>query len=127
MWRVTDLVDCLNVIGRAVQNARAGGGPQLVVARLLRLCGHGEHDDANYIDPKFKQSALGRDCLKVAEDFLLHERWADSASIAVWRSEAIHEVEQAVATAQREGGPDPFTQDWSALSTTRLLEAHEPR
>jgi hypothetical protein len=35
-----------------------GEGPQLVVARLLRLCGHGEHDDAPYIDPKLKQSQL---------------------------------------------------------------------
>src|SRR5882757_6244061 len=54
----TDLIECLNVIGRAVQNARAGGGPQLIVARLLRLCGHGEHDDSSYIDPKFKQTIL---------------------------------------------------------------------
>ena len=119
----TDLVECLGVIGRAVQHARGGGGPQLIVARLLRLCGHGEHDDSSYIDPKFKQSSIGRDCLKVAEEFLLRERWADGPAIAVWRSEAIHEVEQAVATVQREGGPDPFTQEWSALSTTRLLEA----
>jgi hypothetical protein len=33
------------------------------------------------------------------------------------------EVEQAVATVQREGSPDPFTQDWSALSTGHLMEA----
>ena len=57
--------------GEAVSQARAGQGPQMVVARLLRLCGHGEHDDAGYIDPKLKQSAVGRDCLKVAEGHLL--------------------------------------------------------
>jgi TPP-dependent pyruvate/acetoin dehydrogenase alpha subunit len=121
----TSLGDCLDVLGRAVQHAREGGGPQLIVARLLRLCGHGEHDDANYIDPKFKQSLIGRDCLKVAEEFLVREQWADNAAVAVWRGEAIHEVEQAVATVQREGGPDPFTQDWSALSMAHLLEARQ--
>ena len=55
----TDLSACLKVVGDAVSQARAGRGPQLVVARLLRLCGHGEHDDAGYIDPKLKQSPSG--------------------------------------------------------------------
>lgn len=118
-----ELSDCLRVVTEAVQNARNGGGPQMVVAKLLRLCGHGEHDDACYVDTKLKQSPIGRDCLKVAEDFLLRRQLADSASIAVWRSETIHEVEQAVATVQREAAPDPFSHDWSALSTQRLLEA----
>src|SRR5438874_5462572 len=63
----TDLSACLQVLGEAVSRARAGGGPQMVVARLLRLCGHGEHDDAGYIDPKLKASPAGRDCLAVAE------------------------------------------------------------
>ncbi len=119
----TDLSDCLCVAERAVGNARAGGGPQLIIAKLLRLCGHGEHDDASYVDAKLKQSSLGRDCLKLAEEFLLRQKFGDSASVAAWRSEAIQEVEQAVATVQREGPPDPFAQDWAALSTTRLLEA----
>ena len=119
----TDLGECLETLQKAVDNARSGRGPQLIVARLLRLCGHGEHDDANYIVPQLKNSSLGRDCLKVAEEFLLRQQWADAATIAVWRSEAIHETEQAVATVQREGGPDPFVQEWSALSTSRLAEA----
>jgi len=42
----TDLSACLQTVGDAVARARAGEGPQFVVARLLRLCGHGEHDDA---------------------------------------------------------------------------------
>jgi TPP-dependent pyruvate/acetoin dehydrogenase alpha subunit len=45
-----DLSACLKVVGDAVDLARRGRGPQLVVARLLRLCGHGEHDDSHYVD-----------------------------------------------------------------------------
>src|SRR5882672_1652855 len=63
----TDLSACLEVVAEAVGKARAGHGPQLVVAQLLRLCGHGEHDDAGYVDPALKNSPLGRDCLKVSE------------------------------------------------------------
>jgi acetoin:2,6-dichlorophenolindophenol oxidoreductase subunit alpha len=122
----TELSACLEVLAEAVQRARHGEGPQMVVANLLRLCGHGEHDDAGYVDGKLKQSSLGRDCLKLAEEFLIRQKFADSATLAIWRSEVIHEVEQAVATVQREGGPDPFAQEWSALSTARLLEARSP-
>src|SRR5436190_3835048 len=77
----TDLSACLKVVGEAVRRAREGHGPQMVVAHLLRLCGHGEHDDAGYVDPRLKHSPLGRDCLKIAEDHLLLQRWTDGGTI----------------------------------------------
>ena len=115
----------METVGNAVARARAGHGPQLVVANLLRLCGHGEHDDAGYISPEQKNSALGRDCLKVAEEFLLDKKFADAAQLAVWRSEAIREIEEAVAQAQREPAPDPYEEKWSALSSEHLNELRE--
>src|SRR5881398_481842 len=45
----TNLAACLDVIETAVKRARAGRPPQLVVASLLRLAGHGEHDDFSYV------------------------------------------------------------------------------
>jgi pyruvate dehydrogenase E1 component alpha subunit/2-oxoisovalerate dehydrogenase E1 component alpha subunit len=120
----TDLSACLKIVSEAVSRARAGNGPQLVVAKLLRLCGHGEHDDSSYVDPKFKNSPLGRDCLKVAEEFLLQNKFTDAAQIAVWRSEAIREIEEAVAQVQREPLPDPFAENWSAISSEHLSETH---
>src|SRR5437762_3851950 len=39
----TDLAACLKIVRDAAGKTRAGRGPQLIVARLLRLCGHGEH------------------------------------------------------------------------------------
>ena len=121
----TDFSDCLETVGSAIARARAGHGPQLVIATLLRLCGHGEHDDASYILPEQKNSALGRDCLKVAEEFLLKKKFADAAQLAVWRSEAIREIEEAVAQAQREPAPDPYEEKWSALSSEHLNELRE--
>jgi TPP-dependent pyruvate/acetoin dehydrogenase alpha subunit len=120
----TDLASCLEVVGDAVQRARAGDGPQLVVARLLRLCGHGEHDDAGYVDPKLKQSPLGRDCLQVAEQHLQREGWADAATLSAWRAECLQQVEETVAVVQAEPKPDPYREDWCALATRRLLELH---
>jgi len=120
----TDLGACLRVLKEAVARARAGLGPQMVFARLLRLCGHGEHDDAHYIDPKLKQSPLGRDCLKVAEENLLRQKWADPAALDSWRHDATQKVEEAVARAKREPAPDPFKEDWYALSSKHLHEGH---
>jgi len=121
----TDLEDCLRVLALAVAQVRKGGGPQIVVGRLLRLCGHGEHDDAHYIDPRLKKSALGRDCLKVAEERLLREGWADAEAMRALRQQAALEVDEAVATAQREPAPDPYKEDWRALSSRHLSEIHE--
>jgi len=120
----TDLGACLKVIGEAVNLARGGAGPQLVVGRLLRLCGHGEHDDAGYVDPKLKASPVGRDCLKVAEEQLLGQSWANAETLATWRSEAAQKVEETVAKVQREPGPDPYKEDWCALASKHLAEGH---
>src|SRR5450432_2315695 len=121
----TDLSACLEIVGHAVARARAGEGPQLIVAKLLRLCGHGEHDDSSYIDPKLKNSPVGRDCLKVAEEFLLRQKWTDAATLATWRSEIVSEIEEAVAQVRREPAPDPYDEKWLAISSKHLSEMHE--
>jgi pyruvate dehydrogenase E1 component alpha subunit/2-oxoisovalerate dehydrogenase E1 component alpha subunit len=116
----TDLEDCLRVLAMAVAQVRKGGGPQLVVASLLRLCGHGEHDDAHYIDPALKNSPVGRDCLKVAEQRLLSEGWADAKAIDAMRRQAAREIDEAVAIVQREPAPDPYKENWCALASKHL-------
>ena len=121
----TDLAACLKVVGEAVSRARKGGGPQMVVAQLLRLCGHGEHDDASYVDPQLKSAAVGRDCLRVAEAHLLQSGWADHKTLSAWRAETAQQVEESVAKVQREPGPDPYKEDWCALASKHLSEGHE--
>jgi len=120
----TDLSACLQAINDAVARAREGRGPQMVVAQLLRLCGHGEHDPAQYVDPALKASPAGRDCLKVAEEHILQSRWADAQTLAAWREEAAGTVEDAVAKVQREPGPDPYKEDWCALASKHLSEGY---
>jgi pyruvate dehydrogenase E1 component alpha subunit/2-oxoisovalerate dehydrogenase E1 component alpha subunit len=118
----TDLAACLEAAEKAVNRARAGGGPQLIVAELLRLCGHGEHDDGSYIPADLKASPFGRDCLKVAESYLLGKAWADSGTLADWRRATVQQVEEAVAKVQREAPPDPYKEDWCALASKHLSE-----
>jgi acetoin:2,6-dichlorophenolindophenol oxidoreductase subunit alpha len=121
----TDLSACLKTVRTAVENARAGAGPQFVVAKLLRLCGHGEHDDASYIDSKLKSSPLGRDCMQVAELRLTRNEWASPPDFQTWRDEAVQHVEGALAQVQREPGPDPYKETWCALACKQFAEGYD--
>ena len=120
----TDPRACLETLSRAVQAARDGHGPQMVVATLLRLVGHGEHDDAGYVDAGLRKANVGRDCLDVGARQLLEAGLATGEDLAAWTSEAQAEVEAALDIAQREKGPDPEGEDWHALSTERLVDGY---
>ncbi len=118
----TDLGACLKVIGNAVQKARAGGPPQLVVATCLRLSGHGEHDDASYVPDEMKRQPFARDCLKVAEQTIIDLNLADPDTLAQWRREAASQVDEAIATAQKEPPPEAAEEDWCAIVTRELVD-----
>jgi pyruvate dehydrogenase E1 component alpha subunit/2-oxoisovalerate dehydrogenase E1 component alpha subunit len=118
----TKLADCLEVIGGAVERARAGGPPQLVVASLLRLAGHGEHDDASYVPAEMKQEPWAQDCVPATEKLILENGWLDAATLKKWRAEISAEVEKAVETAQREPAPVGSEEDWSAVSMRNLMD-----
>src|SRR4029453_9444173 len=119
----TDLAACLDVIGGAVKRARAGRPPQLVVASVLRLFGHGEHDDASYVPEEMKRQPFAQDCLKVAEQTIIDLNLVDSETLAEWRKDAIAQVEDAVAAAQKEPPPEANKEDWCALSTRDLADS----
>ena len=118
----TDLAACLQVLDRAVSAARAGGGPQLVIASLLRLVGHGEHDDASYVDPKLRETPLGADCLKLAEARLVAEGWAGAEALRKIQEGVERQVDDAETATLREPLPDPNAEDWCALATRHLSE-----
>lgn len=121
----TDLSTCLDVIGSAVQRARAGRPPQLVVASVLRLSGHGEHDDASYVTDEMKRQPFAQDCLKLAEKKIVDLEMADAATLQSWREDAAKQVDEAIATAQKEAAPDPEKEDWCALSQRELADHAE--
>ena len=113
----TDLLKCLEVVQEAVTAARNGGGPQMVVGKLLRLCGHGEHDDGSYVPSEVRSSTLGRDCLELGKKQVIELGLATEEEIEDWRKEAAEEVQAAVAQAQTEARPDPYRDDWRAYAS----------
>lgn len=122
----TDLLACASVITEAVRRAREGHGPQMVVARLLRLSGHGEHDDGSYIPDEVRKGHYGRDCIEVAMRQLVEHGIATVDQILEWQEQFADEVQRAVAQAQQEEPPDPYREDWTALATRFPLAAATP-
>ncbi len=120
----TNLEDCLRTVQKAVRAAREGGGPQLVVGDLLRLVGHGEHDDASYVDPALKAAPVGQDCVLLAEQRIHAEKWATPEETAAWRHEAEDEVNTTVDKVRREPGPTAEEDDWMAFSNPQFVEQY---
>nr|WP_193211006.1 thiamine pyrophosphate-dependent enzyme [Luteolibacter marinus] len=113
----TDVLACAEVVGKAVRMARDGAGPQMVVANLLRLSGHGEHDDASYVPGELRGSHLGRDCLENGIAQLIADGFSTAKEIEDWKAAFTDEVQAAVAQAQQEPTPDPWHEDWRACSS----------
>ena len=75
------------------------------------------------------QKWLARDrawvLIRQARQAEVQQNWADAPALAVWRNEAVQQVEESVATVQREPGPDPYQEDWCALASKHLSEGHD--
>ena len=92
---------------------------------MLRLSGHGEHDDASYVPDEMKRQPFARDCLKLAEQTIIESNLVDPDILAEWRKDAVAQVDEAVATAQKEPVPEANKEDWCALSTRHLVDHGE--
>jgi acetoin:2,6-dichlorophenolindophenol oxidoreductase subunit alpha len=119
----TDLNQCLEVIETAVKRARVGRPPQLVVAEVLRLAGHGEHDDASYVPAEMKNQPFAQDPVARTEKFILDKGLLDRDALQQMRTEIAKQLDEAVTTAQQEEAPVASEEDWSALSTSQLTDA----
>ncbi len=114
----TDADACLAVMADAVARARRGEGPQMVVATLLRLSGHAEHDDAAYVTPELR-SRFG-DCLTLTARTLKQQGLLDDAALTRMWDEAKAQIQTAYQQAAGEDAPDPQDEDWTAYSERDL-------
>ncbi|MDF1824325.1 MAG: thiamine pyrophosphate-dependent enzyme [Verrucomicrobiales bacterium] len=118
----TDLGECLSVFQAAIKAAREGAGPQLIVGKLLRLSGHGEHDDASYVPAELRAGEFGKDCVELAREKALAEGYFTESESEALEREVVEMVEESFGLAQGEAAPDPAKDDWAALSTSSLIE-----
>ena len=90
-------------VARAVERARAGGGPSLVEVKTFRMKGHAEHDDAGYVPRELLAEWARRDPIDRFERYLLRHELASpedlEAITGTIRESLDTEVEFALASA----------------------------
>jgi len=90
------------VTQRAVERARAGGGPTLIESKTFRMKGHAEHDDAGYVPPELFERWRQRDPIERFERHLLAGGLATAEELArvaaVIDAELVAEMDFALAS-----------------------------
>jgi len=100
----TDVLAVLAEAGRAIEKARAGGGPTLIESMTLRMEGHAVHDDAFYV-PREMLSAWGE-----RDPIAGYRLWlAENADFSEDEDESLRaEVKALLADALRRAEASPL-------------------
>ncbi|MGH9868270.1 MAG: thiamine pyrophosphate-dependent dehydrogenase E1 component subunit alpha [Candidatus Polarisedimenticolia bacterium] len=105
-----DVMDVYDVTCRAVERARAGGGPTLIEAKTFRRLGHSEHDDPRkYVPAAMFAEWEKKDPIDRHEARLIDEGLASRGSIAEMERRIEAELDAAQAWADAVPPPDPAT------------------
>jgi 2-oxoisovalerate dehydrogenase E1 component alpha subunit len=96
------------VVAQAAQRARAGEGPTLIEADVLRLQSHSTDDDQRaYRDAAELAAEAARDPIPRMRDALIDRGWLTGKADAALREEVSREVERATEMAESAADPDP--------------------
>ena len=95
-------------VAEAARRARAGEGPTLIEAEVVRLQSHSTDDDQRaYRDPAELAAEAARDPIPRMRDMLIERRWLTVEQDSVLRDEVSREVDRATETAEAAPDPDP--------------------
>jgi len=96
------------VVQEAARRARAGEGPSLIEAEVLRLQSHSTDDGQRaYRDPGELAAEAERDPIPRMRDALVERGWLNADDDAALREDVNREVERATDAAEAAPDPDP--------------------
>ena len=100
----TDVLSVYREAKRAVEKARAGGGPTLIESVTLRMEGHAVHDDASYVPREMVSAWAERDPIGS------YRRWlGEQAAFSEEEDEDLHtEVKSLLTAALRRAEASPL-------------------
>ena len=94
--------------GAAIERARAGEGPSLIVVKLTRYYGQFEGDAQTYRDPdEVKHYRETRDCLKQFRERTCHAGLLSASDLDAIDAEVEARIEDAVQRAKNDPKPEP--------------------
>lgn len=102
-----DLAECYDAFGRAVAHCRAGDGPALVHAHVIRPYSHSMSDDeAAYRPESERMEEAKRDPIKLLSDLLVKKGHLEAKELEELKAKWTKEVDEAAEEAERYPQPE---------------------
>jgi len=122
-----DVVACYEVMSRAAEFARGGGGAVLVEAKTYRRKGHAEHDDQRYIPEGEIEHWERRDPLDRFQRHLLSKGVATQERLDEIVADVRREIEEDSAWAESSPMPDPEKAAYNVFDNSIVPPAFRPK
>ncbi len=122
-----DVVACYEVMKRAADSARSGGGASIIEAKTYRRKGHAEHDDQRYIPEGELEAWEKRDPLDRFHRHLLSRGVADEGRLAGIVADVRREIEEDADWAESSPMPDPERAAYNVFDNTLVPPAFRPK
>lgn len=104
-----DVLAVYQAARKAVERARAGGGPTLLEAKTYRMKGHAEHDGQAYVPVEELAEWAARDPLDLYSARLASSGIATAAELAAIDAEIFARIEADAAAVEQSPFPSPET------------------
>ncbi|MFO7588601.1 MAG: thiamine pyrophosphate-dependent dehydrogenase E1 component subunit alpha [Gemmatimonadota bacterium] len=102
-----DVLEVHEAASEAVERARSGGGPSMIVAETYRMLGHAQHDAQRYVPAEELAAWRERDPIARFERTLVDDGWMSGAGLSEIRAEVDAEIAEAVERVLSESHPSP--------------------
>jgi TPP-dependent pyruvate/acetoin dehydrogenase alpha subunit len=122
-----DVVACYEVMRRAAEFARGGGGASLIEAKTYRRKGHAEHDDQRYIPAGELEHWEKRDPLDRFQRHLLAKGVATQEKLDEIVADVRREIEEDSAWAESSPMPDAEKAAYNVFDNTNVPPAFRPK
>jgi TPP-dependent pyruvate/acetoin dehydrogenase alpha subunit len=122
-----DVVACYEVMKRAADFARGGGGAVLIEAKTYRRKGHAEHDDQRYIPAGELEHWERRDPLDRFHRHLMSKGVATPEKLDEITADVRREIEEDSAWAESSPMPDPEKAAYNVFDNSVVPPAFRPK
>src|SRR3954469_19379284 len=122
-----DVVACYEVMKRAAEYARGGGGAVLIEAKTYRRKGHAEHDDQRYIPAGELEYWEKRDPLERFQRHLLAKGVAAQEQLDEITADVRREIEEDSAWAESSPMPDAEKAAYNVFDNSIVPPAFRPK
>ncbi len=103
-----NVFEVYKAVKKAVDKARAGGGPTLIEARFMRILGHFVADDQWYRDLEVANEFWNVDPVKRMKEYFVESGLMDAAAVDALQQKAIDTIAEAIDYARHECTEPPI-------------------